>query len=69
MEYIVKFNFDCFNKRSMASKKSGECEITSTATPEQLKGMPELKNLIAVDMHRKTRQAILSVDITNISIK
>jgi hypothetical protein len=66
MEYTVKFNFNCINKRSMVSGKSGEVDITTEAKPEELKTSEELISLIATDMARKTKQSILSVEITDV---
>lgn len=66
MKYTVKFNFDCINKRSMISGKSGELDITTEAQPEELKTNEELIGLIASEMARKTKQLILSVEITDV---
>jgi hypothetical protein len=68
MNYLVKFNFNCINKKSLISGKSGEVEITSDASIEELKNSKELPNLIALDMANKTKQSIISVDITDISL-
>ena len=48
----------------MVSGKSGEVDITTEAKPEELKTSEELIGLIATDMARKTKQSILSVEIT-----
>lgn len=68
MNYLVKFNFNCINNKSLISGKSGEVEITSDASIEELKNSKELPNLIALDMANKTKQSIISVDITDISL-
>jgi len=68
MNYLIKFNFNCINKKSLISGKSGEVEITSDASIEELKNSKELPNLIALDMANKTKQSIISVDITDISL-
>ena len=69
MEYTVSFNFNCINKRSMISRKSGEVDITTDAQPEELKTNQDLADLIVDDMARKTKQVVLSVDITDIRPK
>lgn len=69
MEYIVSFHFNCLNKRNMISRKSGEVYVTSDASPEELQASDELCHLIAQDMGQKTKQTILSVDITDIRQK
>ena len=66
MEYTVKFYFTCINKRSRVIGKSGEVDITTEAKPEELKTSEELIGLIATDMARKTKQSILSVEITDV---
>ena len=50
----------------MVSGKSGEVDITTEAKPEELKTSEELISLIATDMARKTKQSILSVEITDV---
>lgn len=53
----------------MISRKSGEVYVTSDASPEELQASDELCHLIAQDMGQKTKQMILSVDITDIRQK
>ena len=67
MDYKVQFNFNCVNKRSLVSGKSGEVNITSEATQDELKSSNELIGLIALEMEKKTKQSVISVDITKIS--
>lgn len=50
----------------MVSGKSGEVDITTDARPEKLKTSEKLIGLIAADLARKTKQSILSVEITDI---
>ncbi len=69
MEYTIKFNFNCLSKRSVISGKSGEVDITTDAKKEELKTSQELIGLIALDMAKKTKQSIISVDITDVIIK
>lgn len=67
MEYTVKFDFSCMgNKGNKISLKSGEVDITSDATPSQLKKSNELITLIANDMAQKTKKNILNVEINEI---
>lgn len=66
MEYTVKFKFDCINKRSLISRKSGEANITYDGIRKDLKKSKELILLIANDMANKTRQSIISVDVEEI---
>lgn len=68
-EYTVSFTFNCLNKRSMISRKGGEMDITTNAPVDELKKSDELLYLIAQDMAQKTKQTILSVDITDIRQK
>lgn len=68
-EYTVSFIFDCINKRSMVSRKSGEVDITTDATPEELMSSDGLKAMIIQEMARKTKQVILSIDIQGIKEK
>lgn len=69
MEYRVSFDFNVINKKSIISGKSGEVDITADATPEQLKNNSELIGLIALDMEKKTRQSVISVDIKEVQAK
>lgn len=69
MEYTVKFNFNCINKRSMVSRKSGEVDITTEAKTEELMTSQEVISLITTDVSRKTNQSILSVEITDVQVK
>lgn len=66
MEYTIKFNFNCISKRSVISGKSGEVDITTDAKKEDLKTSQELIGLIALDMAKKTKQSIISVDIIEV---
>ena len=66
MDYTIKFNFNCVNKRGLVSGKSGEVEITTACEPERLKNNEQLVQLITNDMARKTKQSIVSVDITDV---
>ena len=67
MEYTIKFNFNCVNKYNKISNKNGEVNITTETSPELLKTSKELIDLIISDMARKTKQSILSVDITSVN--
>lgn len=69
MNYIVKFKFNCLNKNSSISGKSGEVDITTDSTPAQLMESSELIEIITAEMERKTKRAVLSVDITEINEK
>jgi hypothetical protein len=69
MEYTVLFDFNVINKKSMVSGKSGEVDITADATPEQLKNSSELIRLIALDIEKKTKQSVISVDIKEVLVK
>lgn len=69
MEYTVSFDFNVINKKSMVSGKSGELNITADATPEQLKKSSELIRSISLDMEKKTRQSVISVDIKEVRAK
>jgi hypothetical protein len=43
MEYTVSFKFNCINKRSLVSGKSGEVDITTESKPEELKTQNKIK--------------------------
>lgn len=50
----------------MVSGKSGEVDITTDAKSEELKTSQWLISLIADEMARKTKQSIISVEITDV---
>jgi len=69
MEYTISFDFNCINKQNLISGKSGEVDVTSNASAENLKNNKDLIGLIAIDMGKKTKQSIISVDIKDVRIK
>ena len=50
----------------MISGKSGEVDIITEVKPEELKTSKELIDLISTDMARKTKQSMISVEITDV---
>ena len=66
MEYTVSFNFNCINKKNAVSGKSGQVEINAESSPEELRNSSELFALISSEMAQKTKQSILSIEITDI---
>ena len=69
MEYKIKFDFVCINKRGLISGKSGEAEVSSEENPEGFRNNEYLISQIARDMATKTRQSIISVEITDVQEK
>jgi hypothetical protein len=71
MNFLVKFTFNCINKRSLVSGKAGEIDITTEVDvdPKTLQESEELRQVIIGDMTQKTRQTILSLDITEVRLK
>jgi hypothetical protein len=67
MKYIVNFNFNCFNKRGVISGRSGQIEVDTDMTKAELMGSKDLVTLIAQEMERKTKQSVMSVDVTEIN--
>lgn len=71
MEYVIDFNFTVAKKNSRFVGKSGTIEVTTDATPEQMKDDEDLKKLIAREMNGKVKGAlgILIVDIIKVTPK
>lgn len=70
MKYLVKFEFTCVDNRSKTlalTGKSGEIEVDSTASAEQLKEHEDLIPLISREMEKKTKRQVFSVDIGDIT--
>lgn len=67
MEYTIKFDFSTvMNKKGGLKLRSGECDIATEATKEDLETSPDLEKFLAQEMVNKTKKSVAS--ITNIEI-
>lgn len=66
MKYKILFDIDTFGKRGLVKRKSGEIEVTTDATLQDLTNNEELKLLIATDIQPKVKGTIFNVEINEI---
>lgn len=67
MDYTIKFNFNAISKRGAIIGRSGEIDIETDASIEQIKESIQVKNLIAHEMANACKKKVFSVEITDIS--